>query len=225
MGDFPYIDNIPLSTNRPSQDQPNMQINTNSIDSLINEDHISFNVQNGGYHKLIRQNMFSTITSNPPDNDPPTLPGGVMLGFGRLVEAEVNNPPGSANTDSNLYYISEQGRAFQITGFQDTNNNQASFNTNGYCVMGPILFQWGQFTMIAGSSTHSTATVLFATANIDFPNACLNVEAVMVPNNTTQTSSNNTLSIFNFTKTGFTYVWNGTNKANYPSFNWFAVGY
>ena len=53
MPNYTYITNIPASSNNPSADQPNMQINTNSIDDIIEVDHFSFNDNLGGYHKQV----------------------------------------------------------------------------------------------------------------------------------------------------------------------------
>jgi len=53
MPNYTYITNIPASSNNPSADQPNMQINTNSIDDIIEVDHFSFNDNRGGYHKQV----------------------------------------------------------------------------------------------------------------------------------------------------------------------------
>lgn len=53
MPNFNYTNDIPDTPNDPSVDQPDMKINTNSIDSIINVDHYSFNLANGGWHKQI----------------------------------------------------------------------------------------------------------------------------------------------------------------------------
>jgi hypothetical protein len=50
---FIYTDDIPASGNNPSVDQPKMKVNTNSIDSLIAVDHISFNTDGSGIHKQV----------------------------------------------------------------------------------------------------------------------------------------------------------------------------
>ena len=55
---YPYNKNIPLSTNKPSVDQPNMQTNTNSISSIISTDHLTFGTATGnqidGMHTVVR---------------------------------------------------------------------------------------------------------------------------------------------------------------------------
>src|SRR4030095_2247930 len=51
---FSYTLNIPDAPNNPSVDQPNMKVNTNSIDDLLDVDHVSFNDNNGGIHRQVR---------------------------------------------------------------------------------------------------------------------------------------------------------------------------
>lgn len=57
MPNYTYVRDIPDAPHNPSVDQPDMKINTNSIDDLIEEDHYSFNDPNNfsGYHKDIHQ--------------------------------------------------------------------------------------------------------------------------------------------------------------------------
>lgn len=50
---FTYTRDIPDGPNNPSNDQPIMKINTNSIDDIVAVDHFSFNVTGGGKHKQI----------------------------------------------------------------------------------------------------------------------------------------------------------------------------
>ena len=53
MTTFSYNRDIPESGNDPSVDQPDLKINTNSIDDLINVDHVSFGLPNGGLHRQV----------------------------------------------------------------------------------------------------------------------------------------------------------------------------
>lgn len=50
---IPYNLNIPDAPNNPSDDQPKMQENTNSIDSLVAIDHYTFADATAGQHKQI----------------------------------------------------------------------------------------------------------------------------------------------------------------------------
>jgi hypothetical protein len=53
MPSFTYTNNIPNAANNPSVDQPPMQVNNNSIASLIAIDHFGFNSGSGGSHKQV----------------------------------------------------------------------------------------------------------------------------------------------------------------------------
>ena len=51
-----YNNAIPNAPNNPSVDQPKMQTNTDSIDQIIGVDHVSFNTNDGGWHKQVTFN-------------------------------------------------------------------------------------------------------------------------------------------------------------------------
>jgi len=171
---FNYNRDIPFATNDPAVDQPDMQTNTNSIDTLINVDHLSFNTATGnqsdGYHKVIHQVPFSTTTSNPPKNNPPTLPAPVS-GVGEIISVQMNPTTGvGGNADEVLFYQSGGGRYLQLTNVLVGAGNQALAATSGYTVLpGGIVMQWAQLTAPVG-------TVNFPTP---FPNICLNVQLTL----------------------------------------------
>src|SRR2546430_8289315 len=131
---FTYTTNIPLATNEPSVDQPNMKINTNSINSIIGVDHLTFGTATGtqsdGYHKVIH--------SVPQVSDPVAI-----AGFGQVYTKTVSG-------DQQLFYESGGGVKTQLTG-----PNAVSAAATGYVWLpGPILMQWGGGVVNAkGSST------------------------------------------------------------------------
>lgn len=53
MPNFAFTRDIPFATHNPSSDQPIMQTNTNSEDSIWPVDHFGFNDNNGGYHQQV----------------------------------------------------------------------------------------------------------------------------------------------------------------------------
>lgn len=95
MANFTYNNDIPDTPNSPSADQPLMKINTNSIDDLIEVDHVSFNTNDGGYHKVIHQ--------NPQVSDPAAIPG-----TGQTYVKTVSG-------DQELFYESGLGVVTQLT--------------------------------------------------------------------------------------------------------------
>ncbi len=119
MGLISYIQNIPASGNDPSADQPNMFINTNSLFNYLSVDHIPFNVNNSGYHKVIHM---TTQTLDPV----------TTATFGQLYTKSVTI---NAIIDNQLFYKTGLGTISQLTG-----GNQVA---NGYQYIGGILMQWG----------------------------------------------------------------------------------
>lgn len=82
-----YTTGIPDPTHNPSVDAPNMQTNTNSIDSWNSIDHFTFSSLNAGKHKYIQL----------PANSTPPSPGGLA--------ASAYTAPGTADaSQSQLYY-------------------------------------------------------------------------------------------------------------------------
>lgn len=60
---FTYNDAIPAANNDPSIDQPDMLLNTASIKGIIGQDHVTFGLNSGGFHKNIN---FDTTISHVP---------------------------------------------------------------------------------------------------------------------------------------------------------------
>lgn len=122
---FAYNLGIPNGPNNPSNDQPNMKINTNSINSIIGVDHLTFETATGGdsdgYHTVIH---LVNQSSDPALGVEPQLysktstfgTGGPQLFFEGLA-------PGSVS---------------QLTG-----NHAAS---PGYVIIAGLVFQWGSIT-------------------------------------------------------------------------------
>lgn len=202
---FNYIQNIPFATNNPSADQPNMQTNTNSINSIIGVDHITFNqatgIESDGWHKVIH---FRTQAANPV----------AIAGIGQLYTKTLT----IGNTDQCLFFESGGGRITQLTGILGGAGNQTSTanNPNGYtALIGGIILQWGEITASASGITN----ILFATLNINFPTTCFTVMAglrqgsvstsIVVPGTT------------NISTTGFRLV---TTPGRTDNYVWYAIG-
>ena len=104
-----YNINMPDGPNNPSDDQPKMKENTNSIQTIIDVDHYAFGVGNGGWHKQV---------TFPEQNTPlaSTDPSSVIY-----------TDQGTASTKSELQFQNANGvfpvsavRAFLV--FQNINN-------------------------------------------------------------------------------------------------------
>jgi len=96
MPNITYTRGIPASSHNPSTDQPDMQINNDSIDDLISVDHYGFNDNNGGFHKVI--DLVNQIAI-------PALPSGVGMqlysGANNLIFKNAQIPMGTFLTNSN----------------------------------------------------------------------------------------------------------------------------
>jgi len=203
-----YNLNLPNGPDNPSNDQPGMQVNTNSIANLIAIDHIGFNLNNGGYHTLLHMPSQGSF----PANIPTQIAG--MVQFDSLLYTPPTIPPGAAHAQ---LYATNDGGTVQMTGFQQS--------TRGWCWAG-MLVQWGTIALTS-SSGHKYSTVTFADAQgIPFT-TCYNVQATLQVVSTGELSNSNSIMIQNVTPTGFTWVANTSSSggvADLGGFYWMAIG-
>lgn len=141
----PYNTNIPFASDAPANDQPLMEQNTNSINSLVAIDHVGFNVNTspatGGYHTIIHQ----TTQSSAPS---------AIAGINQLFA--LVPPSGIPPTFEQLFSLNGGGGLSQLTG------NFSS--STGYCWAGGILIQWG------GGSVSASGTATPFIFKVAFPN-------------------------------------------------------
>lgn len=224
MSEFDYTLNIPFANDAPKNDQPIMQINTNSIAGIIEVDHIGFGLANGGYHTDIHMTEFSSTTINPSNasNNPPTAPLPIN-NIGQLYTCQIRSPPVSGGIiDEVLYYQSAFGRITQLTNNFAPIGFQSSATKNGYTALpGGLIIQWG---IIDSPPLPSgvTTPLLFATANIDFPKNCFNVQMTLINDGSTNNEQVMSVRTGTVSKTGFS--WNYTGGSAYRGFYWVAIG-
>jgi hypothetical protein len=201
---FSYFPNVPNAPDDPADDQPQMQINTASISSLISVDHIGFNTANGGYHNIIH---FPNQGSDPAP---------IAL-IGQLYTKQVTF---NSITDNALFFESGGGRITQLT-----TPGTASGTANGYTFLpGGIILQWGVVSM-AFSSGSTTGTVTFSSSNIAFPNNCFVVTGNPLVTFSSLPSSQASLNIRQSTISNLKFDWQFyTNSAQYIGFFWSAIG-
>ena len=97
MTTYTYFKNIPASNHNPSVDQPNMRTNTNSTSDLINEDHYTFGVANGGFHKQARIPVLAAI-----GNLSARIPNSGTIWTKKDISTGVT-------TESNLHFVPDTG--------------------------------------------------------------------------------------------------------------------
>ncbi|HMG16084.1 MAG TPA: hypothetical protein VK590_11590 [Saprospiraceae bacterium] len=152
MTTFAYTRDIPNPPNNPSSDVPNMKINTNSISDLINVDHISFGVANGGYHKVVHLS-------------PQTTPG-TIVGIGQLYSKTISG-------DQQLFYKPGSGNEYQLT--RTISASFARFGVNIAYGTPPALFtQIGGWTFLPGGllmqyGFYGRTGATGSSGNIQFP--------------------------------------------------------
>jgi len=147
-----YNPNCPTGVIPLDQDYKNLQLNFQQADNSFGVDHLKFsnNTNQNGFHTVVHMIPFSTLASNPPNNQPIVAPTNVAL-TGELFTAQIFD---GINSDEALYYQSGGGRLSQLTrNFTPINaGNGASF------IAGGLIFQWGSF------DPNSTTTIVFPQA-------------------------------------------------------------
>lgn len=194
---FTYTNNIPDSNNDPSVDQPNMKVNTNSIDSLLDVDHISFNDNNGGIHRQVRMR----------NQGAPALDDGQGLLYCDQVNGGGVAWPIWRNS-LGTYEIISQPASFPVAPF-----------TNGVIPMaGKMIMQFGVFnTTVNGSGNADTVAL-----NVSFPNYVFNVQ--VTPQLSTFASTQVYGATKNGANTGSFLLYTSSNIPVNTPFFWIAIG-
>jgi len=226
-----YTTNIPFSSNNPSSDQPIMEQNTNSINSVMSVDHSAFNTSDstGGYHAIIHQPVtlqaitrsWNAVTRvfNPAVTN--------TSGLNQIIAANYTPDTLGGVADTQLFGLTGAGGVSQLTG--------NSVGTDGWCWLGGILIQWGLVNGTHGSAPKNfnggdTGAITFknrVSGAIPFPSACFSVWTQFNYNSSAPSSTsgvgNVTIDTTTITNTGFT--WTAiTNSAKYTQFFWIAIG-
>lgn len=192
---FTYYSGVPASGNDPSDDQPLMLTNSQSIDGILNVDHFSFGAQGpaDGRHKQVSMRNQSS----------PALP----------------------NTFDGVFYCNNDFPLWKnaASASSGTDYNVATYvgtplaAANGYTYLpGGLIFQWG---LISSATKNAVTTVSF---NTNFPTACYSITGSLGLGTSgaalTLIPGTGPAPI-----TNFTYYLN-TNSGQTLNIYWFAVG-
>lgn len=144
-----YNNGIPAAANNPSDDQPDMQTNTDAIDQIIGIDHISFNVGAGntsGYHKQVTFN-----NKNVPGAQ--TDPTSTLY---------TNN--GSASSVSQLLYRNQNAilPVSAIRAFGTLIPSVGTLTNSFNCTFGAYAFPTLTITLTANATTGNNVVVLLS---------------------------------------------------------------
>ncbi len=196
MTNFPYNENIPDGPNNPSQDQPLMQENTNSISGIIEVDHGGFGENNGGIHNKVTMPRISLPSSSS----------------GQLI---LFTSAGASGSQLNMV---RDGNASTNTALTPTGITAPLRATNGYSWLpGKILMQWGFSAVTNNASGTITFPIPFSGA------AGMAVIVTISPwlNPVPATNPGYQVHVTGTSLTGFTY----RNYSNVnPFVYWHAIG-
>ena len=134
MPNYTYTRDIPNGPNNPSADQPIMQTNANSTDSILDIDLYGFNDNNGGFHQK------STYVVQGSDPVPLNTDGAQGIVYTKTVSGIAE------------LFINRFGSATPI----QLTKGAISASASGYTFLpGGIIIQWGTASASSGGSTNN----------------------------------------------------------------------
>ena len=178
MSTFSYNTGVPAANNNPSVDQPEIQTNTASINSLVGIDHVSFNAAGGGRHNQVTFNS----------NNPASLPANPPVLFTNIQDGNGNNLP---NALSQLFYYTGTAAQSQLQYFL----NSANTAYGSVMLMGGLILKFGNVTGITQSGT-------VATFGQPFPTVCFGTVATGTTGTTFVTTISTTTNVTFFVRNG-----------------------
>jgi len=207
-----YNPDIPAANNNPSDDQPDMLENTNSIRDWVNVDHFGFGQTRGGVHKQTRMIKRTVI------------PGGLVSSMGTsYVKDGIST--GILNEPNLFYTPGSSGDEYQVTRtitasyalFGNLINNYNGVGvryTAGWTFLpGGLLYQYGTVTHANQTGTLVQFPVAFSTLNI-----VINLTPVAINND------DHAVNIQDGTISSTQFGVSTTSRTELTAFHWVAVG-
>jgi hypothetical protein len=150
MTAYSYNNGVPATNNDPSVDQPNMLINTQSINSIIATDHVGFN-STGPAGGIGGQHLQCTFNGN----NVPSLPATLATLFANNQDGNGNNLPNGLS------------QLFLYTGAADKSQLQySSVSPGSVLLMGGIILKWGSYTIPANAALSGITFAQPFTSNV-----------------------------------------------------------
>lgn len=210
-----YNLNIPFATNSPSSDQPLMEANTNAVNTLISQDHYSFNTATiGGLHKQL---------SLPTLGAEPTAPANTGATIGSVYTNTVTR---SAVNSIELFYVSGgTGHPYQLTQAIDASYALNATNTN-YTAPGTTLGGW---TFLPGGMILQygiiTPTHLPGTTTVKFPVAfSANPYSIQITATVSSATGDQTAAVFAGSVSATQFLASTSSSGTVQQFYWMAIG-
>jgi hypothetical protein len=196
---FDFTTGIPAALNNPSDDQPDMLINTNSENGIWNIDHYGFNDELGGWHDIIH------MPAQTSDPSPVTTPANA----GQAYVKSVGSP-----SLLQLFYRDQLGNISQLTGNLTIGGGSGPPPTwNAKTLLA------NKLTIICGNSVISTSATPITFPSSGFFATCF---AVIISVADTSAATTDTVVQQAYpTKTGFTARVNAGGSRNC---SWVAIG-
>jgi hypothetical protein len=213
---YTYRRDIPASNHNPSVDQPDMRTNTNSIANLIAEDHYTFGVPNGGFHKQIRLpdltaigNLASRIANSG------TLWTQKAISTGVTQESNLFYVPDLTNDDYQLTRTITASKALFSTNTAYYNPVDARFDGGWTFLPGGLLMQYGRYT---NNPINSSDIVVYP---VPFNSAAFSIQLTLTT--TAQTATVVQISVTGSNSTSFSWQ-RHASSGSYNGFYWVAIG-
>ncbi len=202
---FTYTTGIPAAGNNPSVDQPNMQTNTNSINSILAVDHFTFADGNAGRHQYVRMPVGS-------------IPA--------MSASQAGFYAKTANGFAQLFFTNGvSGNEYQLTRANTT--NFASFSTNLPYGAPPATFtQNGGWTFLPGGMLlqygfYGKAAASGSLGTIQFPVAFTTAPYSVTTSTLSNGANFSNFLIFSTSATSFDFR---CSRVDMDGFFWSAIG-
>ncbi len=211
---MPFLDynrDIPDGPNNPSDDQPLMKINNNSIDTLIAVDHAGFKNNDGGYHTVIHQVRQSV--------DP-----AAVAGYNEIYTKYYTPDYTGSLADTQLFNRTGLGGVSQLTG--NASGAQPTLGqTEGWQWVGNFLIQTGWVLLPAANATGTvTFKDRFGLPMIPFPTNCFSVTTSITSLGVVVAGSPLLTISFQPTNLSFDWAYQKNGAVNISGFFWTAIG-
>lgn len=211
---FSYNLNIPAAGNNPSSDQPLMQTNTNSINSLINVDHYTFGTGKDGKHLQVQLPALLATPTVGVLGETTVYSQSVTRGAATSTELFITP---DANVANNTYQLTQTILASQTQfGIYNAYTSGVSgvVTTGGWTFLpGGLILQYGTVTPPKNGSFTVNLPIPFATTNM--------VMTISIHRNSGSGGDNCYINSKNLTT--FTYF-TSTSGTGFQSFDFMAIG-
>lgn len=208
-----YNQNIPGSQNNPSDDQPLMRTNTNSIRTWVGIDHFGFNDNRGGLHKQTR--IINQLA----------IPAGLTAQMGTIYTKLATST--GVLTESNIFFTpGTSANEYQITRVITASFALFGTLTNNYNAVGVDFF--GGWTFLPGGLLYQYGRVLHGGATlriVPFPVPFSDATSIVI--NLTAVSNNNSdhaTNVSNGSITTTQFSLRTTSNSALTATTWFAIG-